>query len=629
MALVGRPGQGPQRLALDDWLAVWMPSERPALHLLLQTSAEDEWSQRVLLARHGAPAPGQARCLQLRGLVERDALGGLVRVSGSIWAAPGPRSSGGLRGQAPSAPMQDDLHNMARLTTIGQFLPPLDAARSVEGLGVARLDLLDGSVHSNANLCAIVGLPFAPQGRPRHEWQAVIHPDDRRLAQADLRRLLAGRQAAAVAFRVLHADGGVRCLSGRQALQRDANGKASSITLVVLDVTEQQQRQTARQARLLAGQANRATSEFLARVSHELRTPLNAILGFAEILEADCSPALSDGQRKRVERIRAAGGHLLELINDLLDVSRIETGVLRLQLSPVDFLVEVREALCVAQSHASARQVILDFDLSGSPDGFWVYGDHTRLRQVALNLLTNAIKYNRPRGRVAVSLTRDAEHVVLRVKDTGLGMNTQQLSSLFQPFNRLGKEHSTIDGAGIGLVIAKHLVELMGGVVHVSSQSRLGTEFCVRLRSVEPSGVRRESSPLPKREAVQAGFAARLGRVLCIEDHAVNRALVEGYVSLRPGIELQLAVDGESGIAAAKRDVPDLILIDMMLPDLHGLQVIQRLRAVDALKLVRCVAVSANAMPQQIKDAAAAGFDGYLTKPLSLQSFLAELDRLV
>ncbi len=521
---------------------------------------------------------------------------------------------------------QAEAERLSAVRQLQDVSSSLEMALSVAGLGVARLDLASDLAYWNENLCAILGRPYRPQGRPRQEWQSAFHPEDRRAAQAELRRLLAGGPSGVMEFRVVRPDGSVRHLLGQHTLQSDASGAPVSTTLVVHDVTEQRQAQRARQAQALAEQANRAKSEFLARMSHELRTPLNAILGFSEILEADEELVLNTTQRKRVERIRGAGVHLLELINDLLDVSRIETGTLRLQLTAVDLLAEVREALRVIGGQAAVRQVDLELLSPPGVEALWVQGDSQRLRQVVLNLLTNAVKYNRPRGKVTVHLDRDARSVVLKVRDTGLGMNDQQLMHLFQLFNRLGQEQSSVEGAGIGLVITRHLVELMGGEIVVSSQTRQGTEFCIRLNPSGAGALPEAKASAPSDGAIRA--EPSLGRVLYIEDNAVNRALIEGYVSLRPGVELELAVDGESGIEQARRLVPDLILIDMMLPDLHGLEVIQRIRSIDNLKRVRCVAVSANAMPRQIDEAAAAGFDGYLTKPVSLQSMLAELDRL-
>ncbi|MFY7941586.1 MAG: ATP-binding protein [Burkholderiaceae bacterium] len=320
-------------------------------------------------------------------------------------------------------------------------------------------------------------------------------------------------------------------------------------------------------------------------------------------------------------------------------MSRIETGTLRLQVTAVNLTDEVREAIRLAMAQAQAREVTLEWgQQTKMASDVWVRGDATRLRQVVLNLLTNAIKYNRPHGKVFINLDTTDTDVRLLVKDTGLGMSAQQLAQLFQPFNRLGKEHSTIEGTGIGLAITQHLVELMGGEVSVASQQRVGSEFCVVLKPAQaPSHWRSDAQTAVAQGEMPSAFGAEAiasspephwSRVLYIEDNAVNRSLVEGYVSLRPGIALEMAVDGQSGIDAALRQRPDLILVDMMLPDLHGLQVIERLRQAPSLQSVRCIAISANAMPQQIVEAKAAGFDDYLTKPVSMKLLLTELDRL-
>ena len=570
-------------------------------------------------------ADGESRWIRSVGQAQRDSMGGINRLWGAI--------------QDITRSKQAEAERMATARQLRDVSANLDMALSVAGLGVARLDLASDMAYFNENLCTILGRPYSSQGCPRSDWIMAFHPDDRRAVQVNMRHLFAGKPSQLRSLRVVRPDGSIRYLLGQHSLERDAAGTARSTVLVVHDVTEQRESENARNAAAMAQQANFAKSEFLARMSHELRTPLNAILGFAEILEADTAPALPVSHRKRVERIRSAGGHLLALINDLLDVSRIETGALRLQVTAVNLSDEVREAIRLAIAQAQAREVTLEWvQQTELARDVWVRGDATRLRQVVLNLLTNAIKYNRPHGKVFITLHATDTDVRLVVKDTGLGMSAQQLAQLFQPFNRLGKEHSTIEGTGIGLAITQHLVELMGGEVSVSSQLRVGSEFCVLLKSAQaPSHWRADGDPAQSddegatasgTDATASSQEPHWSRVLYIEDNAVNRALVEGYVSLRPGIALEMAVDGQSGIDAAVRQTPDLILVDMMLPDLHGLQVIEQLRRVPTLQAVRCIAVSANAMPQQIEEAKAAGFDDYLTKPVSMKLLLAELDRL-
>jgi PAS domain S-box-containing protein len=597
---------------LDIGLEFVVPAFRAQVHQAMERCRlhGEPWDLELQITT----ADGESRWIRSIGQAQRDSMGGINRLWGAL--------------QDITRSKQAESERLATAQQLRDVSTSLDMALSVAGLGVARLDLASDIAYLNDNLCTMLGRSPSPNGWPRSEWLMAFHPDDRKGAELNMRRLMAGASSPLRSFRAVRPDGSVRHLLGQHSLQRDAAGRAVSTVLVVHDVTEQRELQSMRTAATLAQQANFAKSEFLARMSHELRTPLNAILGFAEILEADTAPALPAVHRKRVERIRSAGGHLLALINDLLDVSRIETGSLRLQVTAVNLTDEIREAIRLATAQAQAREVTLEWaQNTDKPGDVWVRGDATRLRQVVLNLLTNAVKYNRPHGKVFITLDATDAHVRLVVKDTGLGMTPQQLAQLFQPFNRLGKERSTIEGTGIGLAITQHLVELMGGEITVSSQIRAGSQFQVVLQAAQAHADIIDAAA-GESDVVAPFQDPHSRRVLYIEDNAVNRALIEGYVSLRPGIALELAVNGQSGIDAALRHTPDLILVDMMLPDLHGLQVIEQLRRVPALQTVRCIAVSANAMPQQIDEAKTAGFDGYLTKPVSMTLLLAELDRL-
>jgi CheY-like chemotaxis protein len=393
---------------------------------------------------------------------------------------------------------------------------------------------------------------------------------------------------------------------------------------VVRDVTHKREAEAALMAKELAEQANRAKSEFVARMSHELRTPLNAILGFSEVLLLDTQHALTPDQQKRLGHVQRAGGHLLLLINDLLDLSRIEAGVLRIEFDDIDVLDAVRDAVHEVATQAAARHVHISVEVP--QDGpIMVRGDRTRLRQVVLNLLTNAIKYNQLEGQVTVHLTADAARLKLRVRDGGLGLSPEQLGKLFQPFNRLGRESSAIEGTGIGLVISRSLVELMGGTLTAHSELGAGSEFTVELPLADPNqGVEGDS---PRAAAAEVANRVVAGRVLYIDDDEVNRMLMQAFLDCRPGIELRTAADGRSGIAMAREARPDLMLIDLMMPGMSGLEVLKVLRADTSLRHVPCLAVSANAMPDEISEALDAGFDGYLTKPLSLPLLLAEIER--
>jgi len=394
-------------------------------------------------------------------------------------------------------------------------------------------------------------------------------------------------------------------------------------SVVVRDLTDQRATEAALLAKTRADEANRAKSEFVARMSHELRTPLNAILGFAELLHRDATHPLAPAQREHLLHLRSAGDHLLRLINDLLDLSRIEAGALKVHIEEVDLHETVRQAMREVAPMAEADAVSLHVVAPPAPFGP-VQADQTRVRQVVLNLLSNAIKYNRTGGDVTIRIEPHDDRVQLRVQDTGLGLSPEQLASLYQPFNRLGRENSGVEGTGIGLVITRSLVEMMGGTLAVASQAGLGSEFVVDFLRVAPV-------PAGNDEALTStgpGRGALRGRVLYIDDDDVNRLLMKAFLDMHSGLTLKLAADGPQGLAIAEQFRPDVVLIDLMMPGMSGMDVLAVLRGRDRREpRPRLVAVSANAMPEEIAGALAAGFDAYLTKPLSATTLLDELAR--
>ncbi|MGE5115999.1 MAG: PAS domain S-box protein [Betaproteobacteria bacterium] len=392
---------------------------------------------------------------------------------------------------------------------------------------------------------------------------------------------------------------------------------------IVRDVGQRKAAEEALRAKEVAERSDRAKSEFVARMSHELRTPLNAVLGFSELLQIDPQHSLGTGRKDYLEHIRKAGRHLLTLIDDLLDMSRIEMGSMKLQVENLDLGEVLRDALDELSASAARSGVRLSLEV---PAGITprVRGDRTRLRQVVTNLASNAIKYNRPGGLVAVRLAPLDGRLRLSVADDGPGMTPQQLERLFQPFNRLGREGSQVEGTGIGLVITRSLVELMGGELSVRSEPGRGTEFVVDLPAAQPAWA---APAAPEPAAVAPATRTDVsGRVLYIEDDEVNRLLMQAYLAFRPNVELALATDGKSGIRAALASAPDVVLIDMSLPDMGGLEVLSALRARPGPRRVPCIAISANAMPEDVAAAMAAGMDGYLTKPLSAADLLGTLD---
>ena len=387
-------------------------------------------------------------------------------------------------------------------------------------------------------------------------------------------------------------------------------------------LAERQRAEEALAEKRIAEQANRTKTEFMARMSHELRTPLNAILGFTQLLQRDTPGTLVPEQQRELLHVLHAGHHLLSLIDDLLDLSRVEAGTLRLQLTDVDAADVVRDAMGQVAAEAEAQGVGLSLQTPGGalPP---VLADRTRLRQVVLNLLSNAVKYNRPGGSVSLRLQAEGEHLHLAVRDTGPGLAATQIDQLFQPFNRLGREAGGIPGTGIGLVITRSLVELMAGQLDVFSEPGVGSEFRIRL----PLSPATRPEQAASAGADSAALPPGSGAVLYIDDDEVNRVLMQAYLAVRPRIALRVAASGAEGLAMARAARPDLLMVDMMMPGMNGLQVLAAVRADPALRTTPCVAISANAMPQEIDAAMRAGFDGYLVKPLAVDVLLREIDR--
>ena len=375
-------------------------------------------------------------------------------------------------------------------------------------------------------------------------------------------------------------------------------------------------------AREEAESANRAKSEFLSRMSHELRTPLNAILGFGQLLQASADDPLSGSQSQRLDQMLRGGRHLLALINDVLDVARIEAGQLQLSLQPVDLAALAQDCLRLVQPVAQDRGVTLALHFDPAPAVWGVTADATRLKQVLLNLLSNAIKFNREAGEVHVSGRVVADGLLLEVTDQGPGIPPEQVPRLFQAFERLDME-GAVEGTGIGLALSRSLVTLMHGEIGVRSVPGQGSVFWMRLPASTAADF---AVDLPLVAGAQAA-PTRRHDVLYIEDNEVNQVLMQGMLAHRPAITLRLAAWPEHGLAMALEQPPDLVLLDIQLPGIDGFEVLRRMRSQPSLRQVPVIAVSANAMPDDLAEARRAGFVDYLTKPVDMPRLLALVDR--
>jgi PAS domain S-box-containing protein len=408
---------------------------------------------------------------------------------------------------------------------------------------------------------------------------------------------------------------------------RDPAGNARGFAKLTRDLTERRQvEQTLTLAKGAAEKANLAKSEFLSSMSHELRSPLNAILGFAQLMESDATPA-TPSQKASIDEILRAGWYLLELINEILDLAQIESGKLSLSPEPTSLAEVILECQAMIEPQAQAHGIRMTFPQFDVP--CFVAADRTRLKQVLINLLSNAIKYNKTGGTVVVDRAGStAERIRLNVRDTGAGLPPEKLAQLFQPFNRLGQEHGAEQGTGIGLVMSKRLVELMGGVLEVESTVGVGSVFSWELdAAAAPELDAKPGEPEPAAVArAQAQPGAPLRTLLYVEDNPANLKLVEQLIARRPTLRLLTAVDGNQGIQLARAHQPDVILMDINLPGISGIEALKILRDDPATARIPVVALSANAMPRDIEKGLAAGFVSYLTKPIKVNEFMKALD---
>ncbi|WP_160683503.1 ATP-binding protein [Clostridium sp. C2-6-12] len=376
-----------------------------------------------------------------------------------------------------------------------------------------------------------------------------------------------------------------------------------------------------------AEKASKAKSEFLSSMSHELRTPLNAILGFSQILELDPESPLTGSQQESVTEILKAGNHLLELINEVLDLSKIESGKLSISIESVSVKSVMLEALSIIKPFADTHDIkLITYDIEN--DDEFVYVDNTRLKQILINLLSNAIKYNKQNGEVTFYHERHDDKYKFHVIDTGIGLSKSDLDLIFKPFQRLNKNNNTIEGTGIGLTVAKQLVELMNGEIYVESEKGVGSHFWVEFPSVNVCAIDSEEDVLSN-ETLSSISEDKHYTVLYVEDNPANLRLVERVLNQITNIKMLSAISGELCVDLAIAHRPDLILLDINLPGIDGYEVFKRLKMYEETKDIPIIAISAHAMPKDIARGIMIGFSDYITKPINVAKFTEKVSSLL
>ena len=495
-------------------------------------------------------------------------------------------------------------------------------------VGMAHMDAEGRFLRVNSQLAASLGLQEAAM--VGHTLAQFTHPDDRESLRQQLEQLVAGElPSLSMQLRGLHAAGDDLLFSLAATQVCDAAGKSGFVVAVIEDITARKKAEAAMLAAKAAERANMAKTQFLSHMSHELRTPLNSVVGFSQLLQLDRSPPLSSTQRAHASQIESAGSHLLAMINDLLDLSRIESGTVSMSLESVELRRSIDEAISLVSKAAADAGLRVDVLLPGDVMAERVEADRVRLRQVLVNLLSNAIKYNRRGGSVSVRVGPAPldDELAIEVKDSGQGMSAEQMAHLFEPFNRLGAERSHIEGTGIGLMITRGLVELMGGQLQVSSEVGVGSSFTILLKL--PAGhtrLRAEAATTAAGEATVSAAADGRLSVLYAEDNPTNVMLMTAVMEMRPQWRLVCATSGREALEVALSDPPDLLLLDMHLGDMTGLELLQQLRTHASLAALPSMVLSADALPDSQRQAAKAGVLEYLTKPIDVPKFLAAMD---
>ena len=509
-------------------------------------------------------------------------------------------------------------------------------AQTLASIGSWQADLSNDTLTWSDEIYCIFGHKPGSFEPSIEAFHAAVHPDDRaKVRESEKRAEQTGRHD--VVHRIVQPDGTVRHVHELARAETDEAGNLRQMIGTVQDITYQVKAEQALiDAREEAENANRAKSQFLSSMSHELRTPMNAIMGFGQLLKMEKEPPLTPSQEENVDEIVKASHHLMALINEVLDLAKIEAGRIDFSIEAIVVDEVINESVQLISPLAQRRGIEISLTQNGvaisaeqlAQQHLAVRADQTRLKQVLLNLLSNAVKYNSDNGRIIIDCDLvNAEQTRISITDTGAGLSLEQRTQLFKAFSRLGAEQTDIEGTGIGLVITKNIVELMGGSIGIDSQPGKGSTFWIEL----PSDSLRQAQKILPIKTETTSHESRAAKkyehtVLYIEDNPANLRLVAQVLARRSNIHLWSAHEPLLGLDLAAEHKPDLILLDVNLPGMDGYGVLKHLRQREETRHTPVIAISANAMPRDIGKGLEAGFDGYITKPINVVDLLHAID---